>query len=58
MLPKEKPCDRCIHRKVCEAKGKYEEIDVKVTHQFFKVKIECSEFEEVKQEPVTKIIGR
>ena len=58
MLPKEKPCDRCIHRKVCEAKNKYEEIDVKVTHPFFKVKIECSEFEEVKQEPVTKIIGR
>ena len=55
MLPKEKPCDRCIHRKVCESKGKYEEIDIKVTHPFFNVRIECSQFEESKPRP--KVIG-
>lgn len=56
MLPKEKPCERCIHKRVCEAKGKYDEIDVKVTHQFFKVKIECSQFQA--DEPKPKILGR
>ena len=56
MLPKEKPCERCIHKKVCEAKGKYEEIDIKVTHPFFKVKVECTQFEESMNKP--RIIGR
>lgn len=55
MLPKERPCETCIHKKVCEAKGKYDEIDVKVTHPFFSVKIECSQFE--MQKPATRIIG-
>ena len=55
MLPKEKPCDKCIHNKVCEAKNKYDEIDIKITHQFFTTKIECSQFEESKPRP--KVIG-
>lgn len=46
MLPKEKPCDKCIHKGVCEAKNKYEEIDIKITHKFFEAKITCSQFVE------------
>lgn len=55
MLPKGKPCDRCIHNKVCEAKNKYDEIDIKITHPFFTARIECSQFEPEAQK---KIIGR
>ena len=55
MLPKGKPCDRCIHNKVCEAKNKYDEIDIKITHPFFTAKIECSQFEESNPRP--KVIG-
>jgi len=55
MLPKEKPCDKCIHRNVCEARAKFEEIDIKITHQFFKAKIECTQFEESRPKP--KVIG-
>ncbi len=45
MLPKEKPCETCIHKKVCEAKAKYEEINISITHPFFRAKIECTEYE-------------
>ena len=55
MLPKEKPCDRCIHKNVCEARNKYEEIDIKISHPFFTAKIVCSQFEENKPKP--KVIG-
>lgn len=55
MLPKEKPCDRCIHKNVCEARNKYEDIDIKITHPFFTAKIVCSQFQENK--PTPKIIG-
>jgi len=55
VLPKEKPCDKCIHRNVCEARVKFEEIDIKITHQFFKAKIECTQFEESRPKP--KVIG-
>ncbi len=44
MLPN-KPCDNCIHKKVCEASKKFDEIDVKITHPFFKARIECTEFQ-------------
>ena len=44
MLP-EKPCEKCIHKKVCEATKKFDEINVNITHPFFRAKIECSEFE-------------
>ena len=57
MLPKERPCDTCIHRKVCEAKSKYDEINVTVTHAFFTVKVECSQYFEAKPEPKTRIVG-
>ena len=56
MLPKEKPCENCIHKRVCEAKGKFDEIDVKITHPFFSVKIECSQFE-VQTNKQAKVIG-
>ena len=56
MLPKEKPCERCIHKNVCEARNKYEEIDIKVSHPFFTAKIVCSQFQEnTTQRP--KLIG-
>ena len=55
MLPKERPCDTCIHRKVCEARNRYDEIDIKITHPFFQVRIECSQFEASKPRP--KVIG-
>ena len=45
MLPNEKPCENCIHKKVCEATKKFEEINIEVTHPFFKAKIECTEFQ-------------
>lgn len=44
MLPNEKPCKTCIHQKVCEASKKFDEIDVKVTHPFFKARVECTEY--------------
>ncbi len=52
MLPK-KPCDNCIHKKVCEATKKFDEINVSVTHPFFKARIECTEFQQ-KPEPLMK----
>lgn len=45
MLPNEKPCNECIHKRVCEASKKFDEINVQVTHPFFKAKIECIEFQ-------------
>lgn len=57
MLPKEKPCENCIHRKVCEATKRFQEIEVKVTHPFFIVKVDCSQFEEKRIETKTKIRG-
>lgn len=44
MLPNKKPCENCIHKKVCEATKKFDEINVTVTHPFFKAQIECTEF--------------
>ena len=46
MLPNKKPCENCIHKKVCEATKKFDEINVTVTHPFFKAQIECTEFRE------------
>lgn len=44
MLPDERPCITCMHKKVCEASKKFDEIDVTITHPFFKAKIVCSEY--------------
>lgn len=44
MLPSKKPCDDCIHKKVCEATKKFDEINIEVTHPFFEAKIECREY--------------
>lgn len=44
MLP-EKPCEKCNHKKVCEASKKFDEINITITHPFFKARIECSEFQ-------------
>lgn len=48
MLP-EKPCEKCNHKKVCEASKKFDEINISITHPFFKAKIECSEFQPKEQ---------
>ena len=53
MLPNEKPCDNCIHKRVCEASKKFDEINVQITHPFFKAKIECIEFQQ-KQDLLVK----
>lgn len=45
MLPNEKPCENCIHKRVCEASKKFDEINVTVSHPFFKARIECTEFQ-------------
>lgn len=44
MLPNERPCENCIHKKVCEATKKFDEINIELPHPFFKAKIECIEF--------------
>lgn len=56
MLPN-KPCDNCIHKKVCEASKKFDEIDVKVTHPFFKARIECTEFQSKPVIKTPRVIG-
>lgn len=38
------PCCRCIHKKVCEATKCLNEIKYTVTHPFFNIKVECTEF--------------
>jgi hypothetical protein len=39
-----KPCESCIHNKVCSAKRAFEETEVKTTHPYVKVTLECTEF--------------
>ena len=55
MLPN-KPCENCIHKKVCEASKKFDEIDIKITHPFFKAMIECTEFQSVRLVPKSETI--
>ena len=57
MLPKERPCDSCIHKRVCVAREKFDGIEVKVPHEFFQVNISCSQYVELKVERTTKVIG-
>lgn len=54
MLPNEKPCDNCIHKRVCEASKKFDEINVHITHPFFKARIECTEYQHKSDALVTK----
>lgn len=57
MLPKERPCDSCSHKRVCAAREKFDEIEVKVPHEFFKVKITCTQYLEMRAESKPKVIG-
>ena len=38
------PCESCIHNKVCGARTCFEETEVKTTHPYVKVILECTEF--------------
>lgn len=38
------PCDTCAHSKVCVARERMPETEIKTTHPFFKVEIRCSEY--------------
>lgn len=38
------PCESCIHNKVCNVRKCFEETDVKTTHPYIKVTLECTEF--------------
>lgn len=38
------PCESCIHSKVCSVKKCFEETEVKTTHPYVKVTVECTEF--------------
>lgn len=41
---KEMPCDTCMHQNVCNVRKKFEETEVKTTHPFIKVTLECTEY--------------
>ena len=41
---KEMSCDTCIHQNVCNVRKKFEETEVKTTHPFIKVTLECTEY--------------
>ena len=38
------PCESCIHNKVCNTRKCFEETEVKTTHPYVKVILECTEF--------------
>lgn len=38
------PCESCIHNKVCNTRKCFEETEVKTTHPYIKVILECTEF--------------
>ena len=38
------PCDTCIHNRVCNVRKFFKETEVKTTHPFIKVTLECTEY--------------
>lgn len=38
------PCESCIHNKICSVKKCFEETEIKTTHPYVKVTLECAEF--------------
>lgn len=44
---KELLCDTCAHSRVCTAKKQFEETEVKTTHPYVKVTLECTEYMKV-----------
>ena len=44
MSRKDIPCDNCIRNKVCNVRKQFEETEVKTTHPYIIVKLECTEF--------------
>lgn len=43
-LIREYPCDTCIHNKVCTVITCFKETEIKTTHPFIKVNLECTEY--------------
>lgn len=44
---KEMPCDTCAHSRVCTVRKQFEETEVKTTHPYVKVTLECTEYMKV-----------
>ena len=38
------PCDSCAHNKVCTVRKCFEETEIKTTHPYIKVTVECTEY--------------
>ncbi len=41
---KEMPCDTCAHQRVCNVRKCFEATEVKTTHPYIKVILECTEY--------------
>lgn len=41
---KEMPCDTCVHSRVCTVRKQFEETEVKTTHPYINVILECTEY--------------
>ena len=44
MIREDIPRNKCIHNKVCNVRKQFEETEVKTTHPYIIVKLECTEF--------------
>ena len=55
MIPKEYPCDTCIHNKVCAVITCFKETEVKTTHPYIMVKLECTEYFKKINEPKKEV---
>ena len=38
------PCDSCIHKNVCTVRSCFEETEIKTTHPYIKVTLDCTEY--------------
>lgn len=44
MVERDIPYDKCIHNRVCNVRRQFEQTEVKTTHPYIIVKLECTEF--------------
>lgn len=40
----EVPCDSCAHNRVCQVRKCFVETEIKTTHPYIKVTLECTEY--------------
>lgn len=38
------PCNTCLHNRVCTVRKQFEETEVRTTHPYIKVTLECTEW--------------